>query len=93
MGKKELEKSIDEIKKILKSEKVVIGTDRTLKLLKNSNVESVFLSSNCPENVKRDIGYYAKLAKTPVIALNQPSDELGILCKKPYHVSVLCISQ
>lgn len=92
MGKKEIE-GIEKIKKLLKSEKVVIGTDRTLKLLKNSSVESVFLSSNCPETVRRDIEYYAKMTKTPVIALNQPSDELGILCKKPYHVSVLCTSQ
>jgi large subunit ribosomal protein L30e len=89
----EKELNLEELKRLIKSEKAVLGTQRTLKLLKQGALEQVFLSSNCPEDVKKDVEYYAKLAGVPVTALRYPNDEVGILCKKPYPVSVLSISQ
>ncbi len=88
-----MDANISELKKLLKADKVILGTDRTLKLLKLGTADRVFLSSNCPEDVKKDIEYYAKLSNVPLIYLNQPNDELGILCKKPYPVSVLSVTQ
>lgn len=85
--------SIEELKRLIKSKKAVLGTERTLKLLKAGTAEQVFLSSNCPEDVRKDIEYYATLAGTPLVYLKYPNDEVGILCKKPYTVSVLSISQ
>lgn len=85
--------SIEELKRLIKTDKAVLGTQRTLKLLKAGNAAQIFLSSNCPEHVKKDIGYYAKLAGTPVVSLKYPNEEVGILCKKPYPVSVFSISQ
>lgn len=93
MAVKEMDANISELKKLLKADKVILGTDRTLKLLKLGTADRVFLSSNCPEDVKKDIEYYAKLSNVPLIYLNQPNDELGILCKKPYPVSVLSVTQ
>ena len=93
MAVKEMDANISELKKLLKTERVILGTDRTLKLLKLGTADSVFLSSNCPEEVKKDIEYYAKLSNVPLIYLKQPNDELGILCKKPYPVSVLSVTQ
>ena len=93
MTEKEIDSTISELKRLLKTEKVVLGTEKTLKLLKVGGAEKVFLSSNCPETVKKDIEYYAKLAATPIVLLKQPNDELGILCKKPYSVSVLSVLQ
>ncbi len=88
-----MDSSISELKKLLKTDNVVLGTERTLKILKSGNAEKVFLSSNCPDDVKKDVEYYAKFAGIPLIYLKQPNDELGILCKKPYPVSVLTILQ
>ncbi|MBI5002565.1 50S ribosomal protein L30e [Candidatus Woesearchaeota archaeon] len=93
MAVKEMDANISELKKLLKSDKIILGTDRTLKLLKLGTTDRVFLSSNCPEEVKKDIEYYAKLSNVPLIYLKQPNDELGILCKKPYPVSVLSVTQ
>ena len=93
MAVKEMDANISELKKLLKSDKIILGTDRTLKLLKLGTADRVFLSSNCPEEVKKDIEYYAKLSNVPLIYLKQPNDELGILCKKPYPVSVLSVTQ
>ncbi len=89
----EKEISIEELKRLIKSDKAVLGTGRTLKLLKTGHAEQVFLSSNCPEHVKKDIEYYASISGTPVISLKYPNEEVGIFCKKPYPVSVLSIVQ
>lgn len=81
--------NVDDIKKKIKEEKVIIGTERTIKTLKLGKVEKVFLTSNCPSDVKEDIEHYAKLAKIKVIKLKQPNVELGVICKKPFPISVL----
>ena len=81
--------NIDDIKKRVKEKKIIIGTKRTVKALKLGKVEKIFLTSNCPDDVKEDIGYYAKLGKTRIVKLKQPSGELGTICKKPFPISVL----
>ena len=78
-----------DIKKIIKEGNILIGTKEVIKSLKLGKIEKVFLSFNCPADVKKDIKYYAKISKAEVVQLKQPNDELGILCKKPYFVSVL----
>lgn len=81
--------SLTEFKKLLKSEALIVGTKLTLKNLKQGNIEKVFMSSNCPETVENDINYYASLSKTNIIKLQYPNDELGVICKKQYSISVL----
>ena len=93
MAEKYVDSGIRDLKNYLKTDKVVLGTEKTVKLLKSGAAEKVFLSSNCPEDVKKDIEYYAKLSGAVLVYLNQPNDELGTLCKKPYSVSVLSIMQ
>jgi len=83
--------AIDEIKKGLKDKKAVIGTARSLKALKLGKVKKVFITSNCPASVKKDIKYYAKLSNVEVVQLKQPNDELGALCKKPFSISVISL--
>lgn len=81
--------AIDDIKKGLKEGKAVIGTKRVIKSLKLGKLAEVYLTSNCPLDVKEDIRYYSKLAKVKVIQLKQANDELGVICKKPFAISVL----
>ena len=68
-----------------------MGTERTVKNLKNGKIERVFLSSNCPQNVERDLSHYASLGKADVVRLQCPNDELGVICKKPFSISVLAL--
>ena len=81
--------AIDEVKKMVAEEKAVIGTTEVLKGLKNNTIEKVFLSINCPLGVKQDINHYAGIAHAEVVALQQPNDELGVVCKKQFSISVL----
>ena len=80
-----------EIKKILKSGNVWLGTERTVKGLRLGKVEKVLVSSNCPARVEKNINYYAGLSGAETHKLEYPNDELGVICKKPFSISVLSI--
>ena len=78
-----------QIKKMLKSESVVIGTGRAIKNLKLGRVQKILMSSNCPANVESDINHYAGLSGAELHKLEYPNDELGTICRKPFSISVL----
>ncbi len=77
------------LKEAIKEGKVILGTERVMKLLKKNKLKKIYLSANCPEKVVLDIQHHSKLAKVAVIKLNKTNDELGSFCKKPFSVSVL----
>jgi len=83
--------STNEIKKLLGSEKLLIGTDRVLKNLRNSKLEKVIMASNCEPKTAADIMHFAGLNSTKVDVLKISNDELGVTCKKPFSVSVIGI--
>ena len=80
-----------EIKKIIKAGNVVLGTQRAVKSLRLGKVEKIMVSSNCPARVEKDINYYAGLTGTEFHKLDFPNDELGVICKKPFSISVLAV--
>lgn len=89
MAKKKEDKVITEIKELVKKGKIVIGLNTTLKHLRKNKLKSIYISSNCPKKVKEDLYYYSKIAKVEVIALPYQNDELGVMCKKPFSISVI----
>ena len=80
---------IEDIKKALKSNKIMIGTKEIIKNLKLGKLSKVYLTSNAPKDVKDSIKKYASLGKAEVVQLRYANDELGTLCKKPFGISIL----
>ena len=80
-----------ELKKIVKAGNVILGTEKAVKSLRLGKVEKIMLSSNCPAKIEKDINYYAGLTGTETHKLDFPNDELGIICKKPFSISVLAV--
>jgi large subunit ribosomal protein L30e len=80
---KDLKESIKENKGL------VLGTERTLKKLKMKSLKKVYVSSNVPEEVLEDVEHYTKLYKIPLVKLKESNEELGVICKKPFSVSIL----
>jgi len=78
--------SILKLKKALKEKDLIIGTKRTLKNLKLGYTKVVFIASNCPEKIKKEIKSYKNIE---VIELKIPNDEVAMICKKPFPISVL----
>lgn len=81
--------AISEIKKHIKNNTAVIGTERTIKGLKTGKITHIYFSSNCPEKVRKDLEKYCKMVNCQMEDLSIPNDELGVLCKKPFSISVL----
>lgn len=79
----------DELKEALKEKKLTIGTEKTLKDMKAGKAKTVFLASNCPENIVAQVEYYAQISGAKVVKLDIPDREIGLICKKPFAVSVL----
>jgi large subunit ribosomal protein L30e len=79
----------DEIRNALKNDKLIIGTDRVMKAIKEKTVAKVVLSNNVPADVKEDIERYAGISEIPVEAVDMPNEDLGVLCRKKFHISVL----
>ncbi len=90
----DLEKIYREIKIKMKDNKVVFGTDQTLKLLKNGKIEKVVIASNCPEDTKLKINYYTKLNdEIEVYESNLDREELGKTLGVPFLVAVVSIKK
>jgi len=81
-----------DLKEAVKDKKeLVIGTQRTLKRLKMGEIKKVYVSSNCPKDVLDDLEHYSKIYNIPLVKLKENNEELGIICKKPFHISVLSL--
>ena len=84
---------LEEIKKNLKTTKLIIGTEKTVKQLKLGRIAKVFIASNCKDSTKKDIEYYCGLGSVELVKLDIPKDELGIVCKKQFSIAVLSLSK
>ena len=80
---------MEDIKKLLATEQVLIGTDRVIKAFQENKLQRVFVAKNCKDSVRSDIEKYASVSGVEVVSLDVTNDEFGVLCKKPFAVSVL----
>ncbi|TKJ16956.1 50S ribosomal protein L30 [Candidatus Woesearchaeota archaeon B3_Woes] len=83
------QKDITDIKKNLAAKKLIKGAKENIKNIKLGKISKVYISQNCPENIQNDIIKYTKIAKIDSIILNESSEELGVICKKPFSISIL----
>ncbi len=80
-----------EIRQAVDTGKVILGTDKSRKVLKIGQAKLVIVASNCQSEVLADIKHYAGFANTPVHIFNGDSAKLGLACGKPFLVSVLAV--
>jgi len=89
MAKRTVEGIVSELKKLLTDEKLVLGTERTLKLLRENKLEKVYLASTCDPEAKERVDHLAKVNNVPVEVLTKSADEIGVICRRPFAVSVV----
>jgi len=75
------------LKEDLKKKKPILGLEFTLKKIRNQKVSKVYVASN--SNEKEQLSILGKTMGIDVVILDETSKELGVLCKKPFNVSVL----
>ena len=78
--------SIKEIKQLLKTKKLVFGTEQVIKNLKQNKIENFFISSNCNDETKKDLQHYAKTTKIEAIYLKNSNkfSSSKLLCESRY---------
>ena len=83
----------DEVRAALKNDKIVIGWNSVESLLRKGGLKKVLLSKTVPSKLRDDILAYSKINNVSVEDFAGDAYELGVLCKKPFGVSVLGIKE
>ena len=81
------------IKEKFKQNKVIIGYKTVIKSLKTSRPELIVLAANIPDDKKKMIELNGKISKIQVKEYPKDSVDLGLLCGKPFSISVLAIKR
>jgi len=82
---------IQEIKKALEKKVLVIGTNETLTLLRKNQLKKVFYTKNTRKEIKDDLQHFCSLNEVDCNEVDMFNDELGVICKKPFSISVVAI--
>lgn len=82
-------KSLELLRKHLKTSNLVFGKDRTMKLMRTGKISTIFLAANTQKDVRDDCEYYSKLSGVQIVNLEIANDELGTFCKKPFSISMI----
>jgi large subunit ribosomal protein L30e len=86
---KRVEDVVAEIKKHLASGKIIIGAQRVLKQVRKGKIEKVYVSANASPRTKEDIRRACVTGSISCVDLSQTNEEMGVVCKKPFSISVL----
>ena len=78
-----------EIKKLFDDGNLILGSKVIMKKLKSESISKIFFANNCKQELKEDILSLAKVANIETVDLEINNDELGTICKKPFHVSIV----
>ena len=79
-----------DLRKAIKDKRIYYGADITIKMLKTGKLGEVFMASNCPARIKKDLRHFCNIANVKLNELEESNEELGNICKKPFSISVLC---
>ena len=84
---------ISEIKNALKENKAVLGWNKIERVIKRGVIKKIFVSVKASEKVLEDVSHYSKISGFTVEEFAGDAYELGVLCKKPFPVSVLGVTE
>jgi len=74
----------DSLIKEIKTKNIIFGPKVALKNLKN--IEKIYLSKDCPEEILRNLKKFDNIIKT-----NLSKKEFGEICKKNFNICVISI--
>jgi large subunit ribosomal protein L30e len=81
----------EEILNANKTGNLILGYRESIKFIKLNKAKLVVVAKNAQEKIIKEVEHNAKIAGIRFELFDKSSKELGILCGKPYPVSVLVI--
>ncbi|MBW6462446.1 MAG: 50S ribosomal protein L30e [DPANN group archaeon] len=81
------------IKKAETTGNLIIGIKSVMSAVRQGNLTDVVIASNCPKVMIDEVVHTAKLSEVPVTFFEGDSNNLGEICRKPFTIAVLGISE
>ncbi|MBI4009902.1 MAG: 50S ribosomal protein L30e [Candidatus Aenigmarchaeota archaeon] len=81
----------EEIQTALKTDNAILGYRRSIRFIKLNQAKLIVMASNAPDKIKNEIEHISKLSNSKFELFSGNSKDLGILCGRPFPVSVLTI--
>ncbi len=81
----------EEMKKVLKDGKIIIGEKKVKKGLLNGTVKMVVAAKNISDRTKEDFKRYAEMSDIKFYEYPDSSRELGYTCAKPFPVATIAV--
>ena len=75
----------------VKEGRAKIGIKSTTKAMIKGEISTVFVSSDCPSDMRAEVDNYAGIKEIPVEVFPGNSRELSIICKKPFNITVISL--
>ncbi|WP_292466714.1 50S ribosomal protein L30e [Methanolobus sp.] len=73
--------------KVIRTGKVIIGSNRTIDAAINNEAKMVVLAANCPADVRAKI----ESLNVPILNYSGTGTELGPACGKPFLIAAMAI--
>jgi large subunit ribosomal protein L30e len=81
------------IKDAIKEDKAILGYNRVIKSIKTQKPKVIIYANNIPKSKLENIIYNTNLAKIETMKYENDGMNLGLVCGKPFSVSVLAIKR
>ncbi len=75
----------------VKKKEVVLGYEKVIKSIKTEHPSMIVMANNIPKERRNIVEHNAKLAKIEVKNFPGSNVDLGVICGKPFNVSILAI--
>jgi len=81
----------DTIQDALKVNKAILGYRQSIKFIKLDEPKMIVVAKNIPENMRKEVEHNAKVSNSKLQVFEGSSKDLGVICGKPYPVSIIVI--
>jgi len=81
------------IKEKVKQKKVLLGYKTVMKFLKSGRPELIIYANDIPEEKKKTLDHNAEISNVKIQEYPNDGVNLGLVCGKPFPVSVLAMKR
>lgn len=93
MAQKITDEEIKFLKVKIADKQVIVGNEKVIKGINSGSIKKIFIAKNCPKDIKEDLAHYANISNLSLIELDLDNEEIGVMCKKNFLVSVIGVTE
>lgn len=84
---------VNDIQSAIKAGNVIMGYNNSLEFIKNDSPKLIVMANNIPDSKRDEVERDARLSGAKVEVFDGSSKDLGVICGKPFPVSLLVITK